>query len=452
MDTVREFSLPETLLLGSATAATQIDGGDRECNWYAWSLAGKVGKPGSGETSLTGADHWNRWREDVELLASLGHKCYRMGVEWSRLEPREGEWSEEALSHYRSELGLLREKGIVPLVTLHHFSCPEWFQKKGGWLAPDAVDAFMRFVERAVEGLGDLVSEWCTINEPNVFANDTYMDGNYPPGHKDDIGSYFRASRALVIAHLRSYKAIHRIRKERGFDGKTMVGFAHHLAVFEPEGRHPLARFGCSLQDYLFHEIYFRGFVEGKLAFPLGSGRPEGRSPAEHGLFCDYIGINYYSRHLFRPSWKAAPFFAHPVVDPSVPAERLNDLGWEIYPEGLYRVSKKAWGRYRLPVMITENGICDAADAKRASFIVDHLAEVKRLLDDGVNLTRYFHWSFLDNLEWQDGYGPRFGLVEVDYGTMKRTVRPSARMYAEICRSHTVRSGGAEAVKGADNE
>jgi beta-glucosidase len=441
MESIREFTLPQSLLLGSATAATQIEGGDYNCNWYTWSLAGKVGKPGKNESSITGADHWNRWKEDVELLSALGHECYRMGIEWSRIEPREGEWSTEAIAHYREEIGLLREKGIVPLVTLHHFSCPEWFQKKDGWLSPDAVDCFMRFVEYAVRELGDLVGEWCTINEPNVFANDTYVDAHYPGARNGDIGAYFRASRALIVAHLRTYKAIHRIRKERNFSGETKVGFAHHLAIFEPCDGHPLARFGCALQDYLFHEIYFRGFVEGRLVFPLGHGHPEGKSDAPHGRFCDYIGINYYSRHLFRKSWKAAPLFAVPIVDPSVPPDRLNDLGWEIYPEGLYGMTKKTWERYRIPIMITENGICDASDDKRGKFIVDHLAQLARAIDEGAKVTRYFHWSFLDNLEWNEGYGPRFGLVEIDYTTMERKPRKSALAYAEICRTHRAAAG-----------
>lgn len=452
MTNVSEFKLPENLLLGSATAATQIEGGDKECNWYAWSLAGKVGKTGKGESSITGADHWNKWREDIELLATLGHETYRMGIEWSRIEPREGVWSEDGLAHYRAEISLLREKGIEPLITLHHFSCPEWFQKKGAWLSDEAVDYFMRFVEYVAHGLGDLVSDWCTINEPNVFANDSYVDGNYPPGKKGDIASYFKASRALVIAHLKTYRALHKIRKERGFQGKTMVGFAHHLAIFEPENANPLAHFGCALQDYLFHEIYFKGFVEGKLALPLlgslfSKKEPEGKSPSEHGLFCDYIGINYYSRHLFKGSWKAAPLFAYPIVDPSVPSERKNDLGWEIYPEGIFTVTKKAWEKYRLPIMITENGICDESDSRREKFILDHLAQIKKLTDQGVNITRYFHWSFLDNLEWQEGYGPRFGLVEIDYTTFERKPRPSAFKYAEICKSHTIKYNSSS-VKG----
>jgi len=421
------FDLPADLLLGSATAATQIEGGDVNVNWYAWSLAGKVGR---GESSLTGADHWNRLEEDTALLSELHQECYRFSLEWSRLEPQEGQWSAEGLAHYRKELELLAARGIVPLVTLHHFSCPQWFQDRGAWRAPDAVATFLRFVEYAVTHLGDLAADWCTINEPNVFANDSYLDGKYPPGSTGDLGGYFQVAEALIRAHLKAYRAIHRIRTARGW-GATKVGFAHHLAVFRPAG--VLAWPGTKLTDRLFHTLFLEGFVDGHLGLPLSGGYPEGR-----GRFCDFLGINYYSRHVFRPTANPASLFVVPGVDPRAPADRLNDLGWEIYPPGLFEVGLRVWKRYRLPLWITENGIPDADDRKRARFLVDHLAQVRRLLDAGVVVSRYFYWSFLDNLEWNEGYGPRFGLVEVDYATMERRVRPSARFYAQICRTHRV--------------
>ncbi|TGL63664.1 glycoside hydrolase family 1 protein [Leptospira sarikeiensis] len=426
----KSFELPKELLLGSATAATQIEGGDVNNNWYHWSLAGKVG---NGESSITGADHYNKYVEDVELLSELHHECYRMSIEWSRIEPEQGKWSSEGVEHYRDEFRRLIQKGIKPLVTLHHFSCPQWYQEKGGWLSENAVEDFIRFVKFSVETFGDQISEWCTINEPNVFANDSYMDGKYPPGGHGDIAAYMKVTKRMVIAHLKSYKLIHQIRKEKGFAGETKVGFAHHIAIFEPLNSHPLAKLGCFLSDYLFHEIHMKGFVEGKLVFPLGSGYPEGK-----GIFCDFMGINYYSRHLFKASYNPGNLFATPMVDPTIPESSKNDLGWEIYPEGLYKVCQRTWKRYKLPIYITENGIPDEKDEKREKYIIDHLYQLKRLLDDGIKVERYYYWSFLDNLEWNDGYGPRFGLVEVDYSNMKRKPRPSALRYAKICRTKKI--------------
>lgn len=426
----KSFELPKDFLLGSATAATQIEGGDIYNNWYAWSLIGKVG---NGESSITGADHYRRYVEDIELLSQLHQECYRMSIEWSRIEPKQGEWSTEGVEHYRDEFQRLIKAGIKPLVTLHHFSCPQWFQEKGGWLSKDAVDDFMRFVDFSIRNFGDLVSEWCTINEPNVFANDSYMDGKYPPGSHGDIAAYMKVTKNLIIVHLKSYKLIHKIRKDLGFTGETKVGFAHHLAIFEPFNSHPLAKLGCFLSDYLFHEIHMKGFVEGKLCFPLGFGYPEGK-----GTFCDFIGINYYSRHLFKASYNPGNLFATPLVDPSISESEKNDLGWEIYPEGIRKVCHRAWDKYKLPIYITENGIPDEKDEKREKYIVDHLYQIKLLLDEGVKVERYYHWSFLDNLEWNDGYGPRFGLVEVDYTTMKRKPRLSALRYAEFCRAKKI--------------
>ena len=422
------FDLPKELLLGSATAAAQIEGGDVNCNWYAWSLAGRVGK---GESSLGGAGHWDRVEEDVALLSSLNQECYRMSIEWSRIEPEQGAWSPEGLAHYRRELELLAAAGIKPHVSLHHFSCPQWLQERGGWLAPDAVERFLAFARRVVEEYADLAAEWTTINEPNVLANSSYMEGNFPPGAKGDMGGYFRASRALIEAHCRAYALIHEIRDVRGYPEPTRVGFAHHLAVFAP--KNALAALGTALSDFLFHRIFFAGFVEGRLLPPLGFGKPFGR-PGANGLFCDFIGVNYYSRHLFTAC--ARPPFAAEGVDPKA-ADR-NDLGWEIYPQGLFEVCLATWKRYALPIHITENGIADASDSRRGRFIIDHLAQVRRLLDAGVKVERYFHWSLMDNLEWHDGYGPRFGLVEVDYATMERKPRPSARLYAEICATKRV--------------
>jgi beta-glucosidase len=324
---------------------------------------------------------------------------------------------------------------------------------------------FTRFVSYAAEKLGSLVKVWCTVNEPNVFANDTYMDGKYPPGHKGDIGAYFKTARTMIRAHAQCYDIIHRECARHRPSSETLVGFAHHIAVFEPYDASFFSRLGCRLQNYLFHTLFYKGFVEGKLAFPLGIGqrvRPKKQRPAHtartapsgtpdqgartaaaekravRSLLCDYIGINYYSRHLFKGTGRVSDLFAVPMVDPSVPAENLNDLGWEIYPEGLYQTVRSAWETYRLPVMITENGICDEADEKRAPFIADHLRQIVRLADENIPVLRYYHWSFLDNLEWNDGYGPRFGLTAVDYATMKRTVRPSGRYYAHICKTHTV--------------
>lgn len=426
---MKPITLPEGLLLGSATAATQIEGGDIHSNWYHWGQQGRI----SGNASpIEAADHYNRYPEDIRLMQTMHHQIYRMSIEWSRIEPQEDGWSEAGIRHYQDEIRALRVAGIQPLVTLHHFSHPQWFEDMGAWTNPNSVDYFIRFVERVVQAIGHDVAEYCTINEPNVFVNDTYMDGKYPPGHHDDTVSYFKASKNLILAHLHAYRLIHRLRQEQGHND-TKVGFAHHLAYFECSTSRPINRISHRLIDYAFHTIFFNGMVEGRLSLPLGRGYPMGK-----GVFCDFIGINYYSRHLIYPRWNPAAMFGEVDVEHNLPRHRVNDLGWEIYPEGLYAVTQATYQRYGLPIYITENGIPDATDSQRARFIYDHIAVICRLIDDGVDVQRYYHWSLLDNLEWNDGYGPRFGLVAVDYTTQKRTIRSSGQFYGEMIRSRAV--------------
>lgn len=429
--------LPENLLLGTATAATQIEGGDRNSNWYAWSEKGRIA---DNESCFTAADHWNRIEEDIDLMAELNQDTYRMSLEWSRIEPEKDDWSREGIDHYRRELTLLREKGIRPLLTLHHFSMPEWLQAEGGWVNPDAVERFLLFTRRVIHSLGDLAKEYCTINEPNILLNFSYMDGTFPPGKRDDIGSFLKAAANLIIAHQEAYKLIHRLRRELGHPGRTRVGFALHMAYFEALNRNPLLHLSRAFHDYMFHTIFLKGMIAGKMPFPCRAPKlkrdtslPE-TSPLGRGYYADFHGINYYSRHQIVPSSNPTTLFGRIRYTPGLPPESYNDMGWEIYPEGLFKVVAAAYAAYPLPVYITENGIPDREDSRRSRFIYDHLREVCRLHTAGIPVQRYYYWSLIDNFEWAEGYAPRFGLVHVDYATQERTIRKSGRFYAEICK------------------
>lgn len=426
---MKEIQLPKEFLLGSATAATQIEGGDKNSNWYYWSLQGKIA---NNESSIIAADHYKRVEEDINLMKEMNHEIYRMSIEWSRIEPEEGKWSQEGIKHYQEEIRSLLEAGIKPLITLHHFSHPQWFEEIGQWTNKDSVKYFLRFTKKIVSFIGHDVNEYCTINEPNVFVMDTFMDGKYPPGKKDDIVSYFKASKNLIIAHLKAYEAIHAIRKDMGYND-TLVGIAMHLAYFEVNGDKILTKLSKNLMDYSFHKLFLNGMIDGHLTFPIGFGHPQGK-----GVYCDFLGVNYYSRHLIFSSNNPAMLFGQVKVEENLPDEKVNDLGWEIYPEGLYKVVKKVYEMYNLPIYITENGIPDANDNKRAKFIYDHIVEIKRLLDEGVDVRRYYHWSLLDNLEWNDGYFPRFGLIQVDYLNQNRTIRNSGYFYGELCKKKEV--------------
>ncbi len=419
------LKLDRELLLGSATAPYQIEGGATNTDWHQWcQIPGKIKDGTSGEIAC---DHWNRIEEDVELLSKMGHQVYRFGIEWARVQPSAGAFDDEALERYRYEIQLLKDKGIKPLVTLHHFVNPDWLMEKGGWEAADVADRFERYVRYVVDGLKDLVDEWITINEPFVYMVNGYFYAIWPPG-KNEPFTGFKVLRNMLHAHVKAYGVIHQIYEEQGQEVK--VGIAHHMRIFDPHNsRSPLDKMSIRLVNRIVNDVVLEGMLHGRLLAPVGTGQPWGEGP-----FCDFLGLNYYSRDLIKFSFNPKNFFMKILTHPTNPK---NDLGWEIYSEGLYRLLQRL-GRYDLPIYITENGIADGTDNQRSEFIINHLKVVQRARDEGIPVERYYHWATMDNFEWAEGLEGRFGLVEVDYATQKRTIRSSGAMYAEICKSHEI--------------
>ncbi len=423
-----KYKIPKSLLMGAATAATQIEGGDYNNNWYQWSQMGMID---NNESSIVACDHWNRVEEDIELMKSLSLETYRMSIEWSRIEPKNGEWSEEGIKHYIDEIDMLISAGIKPLVTLHHFSSPIWIQDIDAWANKKTVDYFVRFVEKVVTFLGERVNEYCTINEPNVFVNDTYMDGKYPGGEKGNIIKYFKASKNMIKAHVLCYDLIHKLRKDLGFDD-TLVGVVPHLAYFDLNTKRPFFKLTKKFINQSFHGIFLKGMIEGRLTFPF-MGRV-----AKKGIYSDFIGVNYYTRSMISPGKDIGMLFGDVHYKKNLPEDKKTDLEWEIYPEGLSSVIEELYNKYKLPIYITENGIANADDSKRISFIRSHLIEVIKLIESGVDVRRYYYWSLLDNLEWNDGYGPRFGLIHVDYNTLERTIQESGHYFKNLIESREI--------------
>lgn len=424
---MKPFQLPDSFSLGTATASLQIEGGDKNNNWYRWSL--QPGRIADGTNPGVADDHWNRVAEDVALMKKMNVSVYRMSLEWSRIEPTEGTFSKKALAHYRDEIQRLKKAGIEPLVTLHHFTNPLWMEDSGGWTSDSAVERFVRYTEAAVRHLGDLVSDWVTINEPNVYLLFGYVAGTWPPG-ENNIASFIRGARIMIRAHIAAYRTIHRVRAEMGFRD-TKAGAAHHLRIFDPKRGTAAERFACFLQNRLFHEIFITGMSEGKYILPLGTGYPMGEGACQ-----DFFGINYYSREMVSFNiTKPGQMFGDISTKEGAP---VNDLGWELYPEGLYRFCEHYYRRFKIPIFITENGTPDAADRFRSRYIYDHLYQIHRLIGTGIDVQRYYHWSFMDNFEWAEGLTPRFGLVAVNYQNQKRTIRTSGKFYAEICKKKGV--------------
>ena len=424
-------TFPASFVFGTATAATQIEGGCATSDWHAFArLPGRVK---NGDTPDVACDSWRRWREDVELQRALGVGAYRMSVEWARIEPRQGHIDTAALGEYRRMLGALKDAGIEPMVTLHHFTLPLWLSDRGGLLAGGFPGLLARFARTVVRALGDVCRFWVTINEPNVLAAHAYLLGVWPPAATNPLEAV-RAHHALLAAHVAAYRAL---KDERGDD--VQVGVAHHLRVSEPaRPDSPADRTMARVFARVFNEAFAIATCTGRMYGPADAlvRGPDGFRVTEARGTQDFYGLNYYSRDVVRFSTKHAGvlFAERPVPD----GAEVNDLGWEVYPEGLGILVREWARRSGLPVYVTENGIADAADTRRASFLVRHLAEIARAIADGVDVRGYFHWSLLDNFEWAEGYGPRFGLVEVDRATQERRVRESGKVYATIARSRAL--------------
>jgi len=404
------FSL-NGMQLGVATAATQIEGGDADTNWHHW--AATPGHIADGSSPSRAADHWNRIDDDIALLHKLGVKHYRMGLEWARLEPAPGEFDDTALDHYVDELTKLRDVGIAPLVTLHHFNNPWWFEKAGGFLNRNGIATFERYARHVLPRLLPLARDWVTINEPNVYANAGYIDGNFPPGHHS-MPQALKVMQHLAEAHISVYQIIHELRAD------AWVGVANHLRVFQPASRlNPANQAAARLTSYLFQDALLRAMSFGLFLPPFV---PPRGTPVRR--YYDFQGINYYSRSTVTG--------LRDGVAKGVP---INDLGWEIYPKGLAIVAERVHRLYPGPIFVTENGTADAADSFRPLFLYDH---IKAAVQAKAPIKRFYHWCFTDNWEWADGEGPRFGLVALDYETQERTPRESAKFYTDVALNGAV--------------
>ncbi len=409
------FRFPEDFRLGVASAATQIEGGDTNNSWYDWCCAGHI-KDGS--TTLNANDHYYRWQEDLDLMVSMGIRHCRFGVEWSRIEPEEGCFDEEALAHYRTEIEAMVKAGVHPLLTLHHFTNPRWFESMGAFENPRCVELYLRFAEKVVRAVGDLVGEYITINEPNVYTLNGYFGGGWPPG-KNSLGAYRTVLTHMTACHIAGYQMLHRVRREMGYDD-TRVSFANHLRVFQPYNKLvPLHRFFAWFAEKAFQGGISRAMCLGEQVFPL-----KAHPMIQKGRWCDFHAINYYSRSTISGLKDG--------VSPNVP---VNDLGWEIYPDGIAEVCRKLHDITPLDIYITENGTCDNTDTFRSRYIYEHL---KALSESDLPIKRYYHWCFCDNFEWLEGESARFGLVHIDYSTQQRTVKESGRFYREMIAQHGV--------------
>jgi len=404
-------------LFGTATAAHQIEGGNTRNDWARFEE--DPGHIKRGEKSGLASDHWNRVAGDIRLMRELGVNAYRFSIEWSRLEPIQGTWDEAAWGHYEDELRQLRAAGVTPMVTLLHFTLPIWLADRGGVTAPDFPERFGCFAAQAARCLGSMVALWCTLNEPNVQMNAGYLEGMWPPG-KQSPGEAVKAFVGLMRAHAAATRAL-----RTGAPG-SKIGIAVNLVVLDPATRwSPFDWLASYFTGHAYNWSVYDAIQNGRVRLYVpGLLRVDEPWPALKGSV-DFFGINYYTRYLIRFSLRSRGMIERRLG----PGDR-SDMNWEIYPEGLYRMLRKVWSRYKLPIYITENGIADAVGHQRAAFLRSHLRAVTQAISDGIPIRGYFYWSLLDNFEWAEGFAPRFGLWHVNYETFERTPARGSDVFA----------------------
>ncbi|MBU4376883.1 MAG: glycoside hydrolase family 1 protein [Candidatus Omnitrophica bacterium] len=420
------LKFPNGFLWGSATSSHQVEGDNQNNDWWKWEKDKRVP-----ERSQRACDQWNLYKSDFKLAKSLNHNAHRFSLEWSRIEPEQGRFDAAAVAHYRDMIKSLRSLGIEPIVTLNHFTLPLWFAGKGGWLGEGGGRIFASFAKKIARELGEDVSYWLTINEPAGHINSSYVRGEWPPGER----SFKKANRAFIAmlkAHCLAYKAIHNVYKEKKWPSPK-VSLANFTVIYTPcRPGNPGDVISAKLRGYYVNNLFLDSLMRG---FCIAPGMPPTLLPLRKSL--DFIGLNYYARDYVHFKWFLPPVIFGDICSTTHHRDsgKRNFLNWEIYPKGIYELIMAFNKRYRLPILITENGICTKDDNDRIDFIKAHLGEVALAIKDGAHVLGYLHWSLLDNFEWAHGYGPRFGLIEVDYKTQQRIVRPSARVYAEIIKN-----------------
>jgi len=404
-----------SMILGAASAAAQIEGGGFKHTWSDWYEKGHI-KDGANPARAN--DHLNRWKEDIDLMAEMGIRIYRLSIEWARIEPEKGRYDNAAVVWYRGLLEYIRSKSMFALLTLHHFSNPLWFEEAGGFAKQGNIPVYLGFVDYIVRNFGDIVDEYVTINEPNVFAVMGYHAGVFPPGKKS-LWTAMRVQSVMASCHIQAYALIHKLRREMGY-ANTRVGFAHHARVFTPENKkNPWHRICAAVTSWMFQDALARACLLGRFVFPLIKF-----GKIRSGEYADFLGLNYYTRSTVSSLADG--------VNKNAPA---NDLGWEIYSPGIAQCAGNLYKLLQRPVYITENGTCDNNDNFRCRYIYDHL---KALIDSRLPVERYYHWCFTDNFEWLEGESARFGLVHVDYETQERKIKKSGQFFSSIIKNKGV--------------
>ncbi|MCR4280064.1 MAG: glycoside hydrolase family 1 protein [Candidatus Komeilibacteria bacterium] len=401
------LKFPPNFLWGVAVSSHQVEGNNTNNDWHAWEQDGKALHQ---QVAGSGPDFYNKYKEDFQIAHDMELGAFRLSIEWSRVEPEKGKWDKEAWAHYRRMLEDAQRKGLKIFLTLHHFTNPLWLVDEGGWLNKGVVERFVDYTHKAVKEVGDLVDVWMTINEPLVYASQSYLVGVWPPQHRS-FWEARRVAKNMAKAHKKAYTVIHRSLDKK--DKRVMVGFAKSVNTYQIYNKYSFKDQLLSLgADWVWNRWFYR----------LTRG------------FNDYLGLNYYFHfRIARARFSNWQFF----VDIRKEKRDTSDVGWEIYPPGIFDIVM-SMAHYGLPIYITENGLAAEKDNKRSRFIVSYIKELYHAIEAGAPVKGYFHWSLLDNWEWEKGYEARFGLVAFDPITKKRTLKESAHVYQTIAGANGI--------------
>lgn len=398
-----QINFPEGFFWGAATSSHQVEGNNHN-DWSEWEKSekrisylrtqGLIEKYGL-ENFISGkaCDHYNRFQEDFNITKSLGHNAHRFSIEWSRIEPEEGKFDDGEIEHYRQVLRALRDRRLEPFVTLWHFTLPVWFSRKGGFKNKNSPEIFARYCGYVVEKLGDMAQFWVTINEPEIYAKESYLIGAWPPQKKSDSAAY-TVTHDLIKGHKKAYKIIKR------YYPHAKIGIAQNITWTEMSEDTAIQKKEKQKRDRESN-WYFLDAIRNHQ---------------------DFVGVNHYYHQKLGGNENRI----------------LSDRGDELYPEAIYHAVMETYERYRKPIIITENGLADAEDTRRGWFIFETLKWVHKAIEQGADVKGYFHWSLMDNVELDKGFWPRFGLLEIDRKTLERKIRPSANFYRDVCLANGI--------------
>jgi beta-glucosidase len=420
---------------GTATASHQVEGGNTNNNWHAFEqLPNKIK---NGDKSGKACDHFNLFPQDIKLMKDeLKVHSYRFSIEWSRLQPKRGTWNTDAIKHYHNVIDELIKQNITPILTIHHFSNPIWFEEMGAFEKEENLTLFIEFGEAVFKEYSNNVKIWCTINEPNVYAYAGYLDGIFPPGKKEPRNLAFTVLKNMLHCHTTLY---HKLKSMQN-GPQCKIGIVHNLHQFDPYNWwNPIDIVLAYVMDYTYNELMLTYFKTGQFYINIPGVGNESYFNSRAVGGNDFYGVNYYSHFCVKLNLQELTTKPFQLLVRPEHQRWTTDFKYPVYGEGLYRILHRVM---KVPIWITENGCPDSKDEYlRENYIKRYLYSMSRAMEEGVNVHGYMYWSFCDNFEWAEGFSQRFGLYEMDYKTQTRKLRNGSKFFVDVVKELKILQG-----------